>query len=324
MFATSRSLAGKSLREADPSAPPLKLVHDNEVNVQSVDVACVCLPHGEAARMVARCADTGVRTIDLSGDLRLHDAKLHAKVYATAREPKLAARAVYGLTEFARAQIASADVVSNPGCYPTCTAIALGPLAEEGLLPATVVIDAKSGISGAGRQATATTHFCAVADDVRPYKLGRAHRHAAEIEQTLGELGSAHTKVVFCPHVVPIERGMLVTAVLESPALTASEVHELCTVRYRNEPFIEVLPLGQAARIRAVVRTNQAVLGVHCVEGTRHIVLTCAIDNLLKGAAGQAVQNLNLMFGFPETLGLLCEGKMHRLYPQQMQMEEAR
>jgi N-acetyl-gamma-glutamyl-phosphate reductase len=302
--ATSRSHAGKSLRTVDPSAADLPLVHPDDVTLEGLDVAFVCLPHGHAAPFVEKCAEAGVKTIDLSGDLRLRDEELHAQFYGTPRSEKIAAKAVYGLTEVSRDDIAKADVVSNPGCYPTCSAIALYPLAERGLLPDTVVVDAKSGISGAGRNATATTHFCSVADDVRPYKLGRSHRHAAEIEQTISTLGKRTARVVFCPHVVPLERGLLVTIVVDVGVLTPSEVHDLYADTYGDEPLIEVLPMDTPARIRAVARTNGAVVSIHPVVGTRHVVITCAIDNLRKGAAGQAVQNMNLMFGLPEVMGL--------------------
>jgi N-acetyl-gamma-glutamyl-phosphate reductase len=207
-----------------------------------------------------------------------------------------------------REAIGGASIVSNPGCYPTCAGMALMPLARVGALPDTLVIDAKSGISGAGRQPTATNHFCSVTNDVRPYNLGRAHRHTPEIEQSLAAMGrgavASHPRVIFCPHVVPLERGMLVTVVLEVPQLTGAEVHALYVEHYADECFVEVLPISEPARIRAAALSNNVVIGITPVEDTRHVVVTCAIDNLLKGAAGQAVQNMNLMFDLPETAGL--------------------
>lgn len=304
-FATSRSYAGKSLRSVDPAAPDIELVDPDQADLSQIDVGFVCLPHGESAKVAETCADHGIRVIDLSGDLRLRPHDVHDKVYGTYRSPALAERAVYGLSELFRPAIRTAQVVSNPGCYPTCTSLALYPLAAKGLLPSTVVVDAKSGISGAGRTPTPTTHFCSVSDDVRPYKLGRSHRHTAEIEQTLAACGDAAPQVIFCPHIVPLERGMLVTIVVEVAALSASEVVELYQETYATQSFVDVLPLDEPARIRAAAYTNRAVIGVHSVLDTKHVVITCAIDNLLKGAAGQAVQNMNIMFGFPETLGLV-------------------
>lgn len=301
--ATSRSRAGGVLCDVEPSAPAVPLVHPDDVALDDVDVAFVCLPHGEAAAISERCVSAGVPTIDLSGDFRLRDGEVHGRVYGTQRSSELAELAVYGFTEVARASIAGAKLVSNPGCYPTCAGLALYPLARAGLLPRTIVINALSGISGAGRKATDKTHFCAVADDVRPYLLGRSHRHTAEIEQLLARLG-APRQVIFNPHVVPLERGMLVTITLDVPTATTEAIHERYVDAYDGEPLVEVLPLGEPARIRRVIRTSRAAVGIHPVADTRSVVITAAIDNLRKGAASQAVQNMNLLVGHPETMGL--------------------
>lgn len=307
-FATSREFAGASLRTVDPAAVDVVLEDPSRVRADNVDVAFICLPHGAAAAVALEVYEQGTPVIDLSGDLRLRAATVHQRVYATARSESLAGMSVYGLTEFAREQIAGARVVANPGCYPTASALALAPLARCGALGETVVINALSGVSGGGRRPTADNHFCAVAGDVRPYGLGRRHRHLAEIEQTLARLcpdGATVPEVVFCPHVIPIERGMLVTITAATPCVSAEEVHGLFEDCYAREPFIEVRPLGEPARIRAIERTNRAVIGVHPASGReRRVVVTCAIDNLRKGAAGQAVQNMNRMFEFPETTGL--------------------
>jgi N-acetyl-gamma-glutamyl-phosphate reductase len=305
-FATSRSYAGQSLRAVDPAAPEISLSDPADVKLDSVDIAFTCLPHGQAAGTVETIASSGVRVIDLSGDLRLRDEATHARVYGSPRSREVAERAVYGLTETVRERLGDARIVSNPGCYPTCSALPLLPFVRRGLIEGDVVIDAKSGVSGAGRAAKPLTHFCAAVDDVRPYALGRAHRHVAEIEQTLddGARDGAGARIVFCPHVVPIERGMLATIVLSAPGVTAESALAICREDYDDEPFVDVLPAGEAARIRTVVRTNRAAIGVAAVEGTDRLVLTGAIDNLLKGAAGQAVQNMNVMLGLPETTGL--------------------
>lgn len=302
-FATSRGAAGQSLRSVDPAAVPVTLVHPDDARIDEVDAIFACLPHGESAAVVERCVRAGTRIIDLSGDFRLADPKLHRSVYGSERTEEIASRAVYGLTECNREAIASARLVANPGCYPTCVGLALYPLARAGRLPQTVVVDAKSGISGAGRKPTPVTHYTSVVDDVRPYKLGRSHRHTPEIEQSLSGWG-AGTRVVFCPHLVPLERGMLATIVVENAGADAESIRELYRAAYDDEPFVELLPPGEPARIRGVARTNLAVIGLEPIEDPSYLVITCAIDNLLKGAAGQAVQNLNRMFGIPETVGL--------------------
>ncbi len=306
-FATSRSHAGEDLRSVEPSAPSVTLRNPTDVSLDEIDLAFVCLPHGHAANLVAQCVHAGVPCIDLSGDLRLRDEELHSRVYGSARPAGLAERAVYSITELCDASLDGVDVVSNPGCYPTCVGLALEPLARAGWLEGTVVVNALSGISGAGRPATAATHFIAVHDDVKPYKLGRSHRHTAEMEQSIDRWMPAdqpRPTVIFNPHVVPMERGMLATTTVHLPGKSASAVHEQLAVRYRDCPLIEVLPYGQEARIRMVARTPRAVIGVTDVAGSDHVVITSAIDNLLKGAASQAIQNMNRRFGFEDHLGL--------------------
>ncbi len=306
-YATSRGHAGESLRVVDPAAPNVALHAPDDVSLADLDLAFLCLPHGHSATQAELCLRAGVRCVDLSGDLRLADGDIHARVYGTPRSEAVAKEAVYAISELHGDAVPGARLVSNPGCYPTCSGLALEPLARAGWLNGPVIINALSGISGAGRKASAATHFCAVYDDVRPYKLGRDHRHAAEIEQNLAgwvPKGSEAPKVVFCPHVVPMERGMLTTIVADLPGHSAAEVHELFAERYADAPLVEVLPPGEPARIRAVARTPLAVIGVHDVAGTDHVVITSAIDNLLKGAASQALQNMNLALGYPETLGL--------------------
>ncbi|MCA8920191.1 MAG: N-acetyl-gamma-glutamyl-phosphate reductase [Planctomycetes bacterium] len=300
-FATSREHS--SLAEVDPAAPDLALSHPDAVDPGGVDVVCLCLPHGRSAAVAARCLAAGARVVDLSGDLRLRSAATHASTYGSPRDEAVAAQAVYGLTEVARAQLPTAQLVANPGCYPTCVALALLPLAEAGRLRGPLVVHAASGVSGAGASPTPTTHFCSVNEDVRPYKVGRAHRHVPEMEQALGDSAPGPAPVVvFNPHLVPLERGMLATIVVHGAGLGADEALELYRARYADEAFVRVG--SDPARIRAAARTNDAVVGVSPVEGLDALVVTCAIDNVLKGAAGQALQNLNAMFDLPESLGL--------------------
>jgi N-acetyl-gamma-glutamyl-phosphate reductase len=305
-FGTSRDLAGHCLTEIDPAAPRLELSAPEEVDPAAVDVVFICLPHGASAPIVAATLERGApAVVELSGDLRLRDASTHDRVYGSERSQALADEAVYGLPELNREHLAGAHLVANPGCYATAVALALLPLADEGRLEGHVYVDAKSGVSGAGRAATATTHFCSAHDDVRPYKVGRSHRHVPEMEQTLrAAAGGGRCKLVFVPHLVPLERGMLATCAVYGSGLDESAAHELYRGRYRDEPFVEVLDAGGHARIRAVAHSNRAVISLHSVEEDDLLIVACAIDNLGKGAAGQAVQNANLLVGRPETEGL--------------------
>ena len=305
-FATSRSFAGQSLTTVDPAAPDVLLTDPADADAQDAELAFCCLPHGHSAPIAEACLKAGARVVDLSGDFRLSDPDVHGSIYGSERDADVAASAVYGLTEMARADLADTQLVANPGCYPTCATMGLAPLVRRGWVLGPVIIDAKSGVSGAGRGPSASTQFVAVADDVRPYKLGRAHRHAVEIEQTLGRLVPAHVgapTVIFNPHVVPIERGMLATMVVRMPGISYEKARDAIRADYEGEPLVNVLEAGPA-RIRAVARTNRVQIGVADVPGTDHVVITSVIDNLGKGAAGQAMQNANRMLGLPETLGV--------------------
>jgi len=308
-FAGSSSKAGRSLCDVVPRTQDLILQPLEALESESIDVAFLALPHGAGGRVASDLVEGGVRVIDLSGDHRLTDAKLHENVYGTERSDALAEEAVYGLTEFARDALPRARFVANPGCYATSVELALAPLAQAGLLRGTVVVDSKSGVSGAGRTPTETTHFSSVSGDVRPYRVGRCHRHVPEMEQFLAGKGRpAEFRLIFTPHLVPLDRGILSTIVLTGTALSSREVRDVLASHYAGEPFVRTLREGGTARIGDVVLTNGCVLSVHEVEETDAVVITSAIDNLQKGAAGQAVHNMNLMFGLPETAGLVPLG----------------
>ncbi len=305
VFGTSRGRRGQRLAAVDPGSTDLVLQHPDDVRNTKVDVVFLCLPHGASAPAAEEWSNRGPRVIDLSGDLRLTDPEQHSSVYETPRAQSLMRKVVYGLPEVNRDALAQALVVSNPGCYATASTLALLPLAEKGLLTKPVVIDAKSGVSGAGRAATETTHYCSANQDIQPYKVGRVHRHVPEIEQTLTAAhGGNPVTVVFIPQLVPLERGILITTVVHTPGESGKGIHALYTARYADHPFVRVLPLGDLARIRGAAYTNRAVISVTPIPDQEMVLLTCAIDNLLKGAAGQAVENMNLMFGLPETAGL--------------------
>ena len=267
---------------------------------QGVDAVLLATPHGVSAPLAAEALEHGSKVVDLSADLRIADQGLWERTYGHDHPaPGLLDEAVYGLTEFARDAVQGARVVANPGCYPTSVLLAARPLVEAGLLDAraAVISDSKSGVSGAGRGGSDITHYGNVAENLRAYGVG-THRHAPEIQSHLG--GPA---VVFVPHLLPCFRGIISTLYL-TPAsgVDAGAIREALAARYADEPFVTVLPQGQQPELRQVQHTNRCVLGVEAVGP--QVVVTSAIDNLLKGAAGQALQNLNLMLGLPETAGL--------------------
>ena len=291
---TARADAGVRLDEVHPrSRVPLQLEEYDADRHAQVDAAVVAYPHGAAAPVVAELRERGVRVVDLSADFRLHAVDVYEDWYGAHPAPELIGDAVYGLPELHRDEIAGADLVANPGCYPTAAILALAPLARAGLL-GDVVIDAKSGVSGAGREPTHTKHFVSVDETVTPYKVGR-HRHTPEIEQELGD----GVRVTFTPHLVPIAHGELVSCYV-SPT-REEDVRALYEV-YEDEPWVEVVegPPG----MQEVRETNFCRISLHGDERTGKVIVFATIDNLWKGTSSQAVQNLNLMFGRDESEGL--------------------
>ncbi len=298
---TSRSEVGRRLDDLYPHhRVGLELEQLDLDRHAGVDAAVVAYPHGAAAELVAALVQRGVRVVDLSADFRLRDPAVYEEWYRPHPELELLPQAVYGLPERYREQIRGAAIVANPGCYPTATLLALAPLAQAGLL-ADVVIDAKSGVSGAGRAATDKTHFVTVDENVSPYGVPR-HRHTPEIEQELAALG-ADLKVTFTPHLLPLDQGELVSCyVTLAGDAPAHGIEGLYREMYDSEPFVELA--GAPPGVRDVRETNICRISVHRDERTGRVIVFAAIDNLWKGAASQAVQNLNLMFGRPEGEGI--------------------
>jgi N-acetyl-gamma-glutamyl-phosphate reductase len=305
VFATSQSHAGKTLRDIFPVAPALPLVAGEDASLGDVDVVFLCLPHAAAAETALVALAAGVRVIDLSADFRLRNAATYAHWYNHDHPaPHLLDEAVYGLTEVCRAELPGARLVANPGCYPTSILLALRPLLLSGLpIAGPIIADSKSGVSGAGRSPTQTTHFVEVAGNFSPYKIGRAHRHLPEIEQAISQWRTAAPPLVFSPHLLPVPRGILSTiyATLDAD-IAEGDLRNLYTSAYAGEPFIEILPPGELASLAHVNHTNRCAIALTLTGRT--LILTSAIDNLIKGAAGQAIQNVNVMFGCPETYGL--------------------
>ena len=257
----------------------------------AADLVFSCLPHGVSAPVVERAKAAGRRVVDLSADLRMSD------------------RAVYGLTEVYRAALPAADLVANPGCYPTASVLSVLPFARAGVIDTTraLIIDAASGVSGAGRNPRRDLLFGEVAEDFRAYGVGNEHRHLPEIVRQVSAVAGP-VDVIFTPHLLPVQRGILATIhVPVVRALTRAEAEAILLEAYAGEPCIRVLR-GEVPRLKDVIYRNRLALGVVPVKGVTRPMLTVfgALDNLVKGAAGQAVQNMNVMLGLPETLGLAC------------------
>lgn len=295
---TARSDSGRRLDELYPRhRVGLELeALDLDAVAERADAALVAYPHGASAPVVAALVERGLKVVDLSADFRLTRER-YERYYQPHEAPELIERAVYGLTEWHREEIRAADLVAAPGCHATAAILALKPLAE---VMRDAVVDAKAGVSGAGREATSTTHFVSVSENVNAYKV-EGHRHRAELEQELGE----HAPLTFVPHLIPIDQGELISCyVTPDRELTGADVRELFGAAYADEPFVELASAPPGAR--DVRETNRCRIHATVEPATGRVLVFSVIDNLWKGAAGQAVQDLNLVLGLPETEGLLA------------------
>jgi N-acetyl-gamma-glutamyl-phosphate reductase len=248
--------------------------------------------------------------VDLGADFRLKDAALYEQYYDKEHEaPQMLTEAVYGLPELYREKIRTADLVANPGCYPTGAILPLAPLLTAGVIePRGIIVDSKSGVSGAGRTPKASSHFCEVNEGLHAYGIG-THRHGPEIAQELSFAAGTQVEMIFAPHLVPMNRGILTTIYANlCPGIPAGQVRKTLEDQYNNEAFIQLLPEGIMPHSKWVYGSNQVHIGIHVDEENRRVVLVSALDNLTKGASGQAIQNLNLMMGIKETKGLLFPG----------------
>ena len=305
---TSESEAGKSLAEYYPdlvSAPELVFQHLSQIDPGGLDLVFLCTPHGESQRIAPLFLENSVRVIDLSGDYRLRTEESYRRWYGQPHsDPEHLNQAAYGLPEMNRDVIPRARLVANPGCYPTGALLALLPLSRAGILAGNrIIIDAKSGVSGAGKKPTPRTHFVEVNENISVYNAGHRHRHIGELEQELeAHTGRCHS-VVFTPQLVPINRGILETIYVETDRST-EEVLEILQAAYAEEPFVRIWP-GGLPDIHSAAGSNMCHIGAHSESALRTLILAVAFDNLIKGASGQAVQNMNLLFGWDETLGLL-------------------
>ena len=304
-FLTSESSAGGSLRRAWPQGPDRPLVAAADAPLAAVDAVFLCLPHGGAAPVAARALAAGARVVDLSADLRLADAAAWERWYGTPHPAPGLLPVPYGLPELGREALAGAAAVANPGCYATAVVLALAPLARAGELAPSgpLVVDAKSGVSGAGRAPRTDTVFCEVHGNCSPYSPGRRHRHVGEMEQALAGCGLEPGRLLFTPHLLPTDRGILASLYL--PVADARRAAAALAAAYAGEALVEVLPEGELATLAHAVGSPRAVLSATPLTPEMLLVVS-VLDNLLKGAASQAVQNFNLMWGLPETTGLVA------------------
>jgi N-acetyl-gamma-glutamyl-phosphate reductase len=299
--------AGQTMASLWPHMAPYALpglTTADAIDWAAIDVVFGCLPHAASAALLSTI--TGPTIIDLSADFRLRSASTYAQWYDGEHPaPALLETAVYGLTEYARDALPGARLIACPGCYPTAALLALLPGLEAGLLsPERITINALSGVSGAGRSLKQANLFSEVAEAVHPYGLGR-HRHMPEIEQQLALAAGQPVTISFTPHLVPINRGELVTAIVElAPGATVPALRDALAARYAPEPFVHLLPGTTPPATRMVRGSNHCVLNVFPDRVPGRAIIVAAIDNLVKGSSGQALQNMNLAHGLPETTGL--------------------
>ncbi|HOW28366.1 MAG TPA: N-acetyl-gamma-glutamyl-phosphate reductase [Elusimicrobiota bacterium] len=308
---TSESSPGKRLEEIHPSLRGQYDLVFEPMDVASLaedtDIAFFALPHGVGIKPVAEFLRKGKKVIDLSADYRIRDGRVYEKWYNVKHQAEtFLARAVYGLPEYYREAVKKADLIANPGCYATTSILAAAPLLKNQLVERdSLIVDAKSGVSGAGKKTALTYHFPEAAENFQAYNVAH-HRHIPEIEQILSDISGSKSLITFVPHLVPMTRGIL--AVVYAKLRKKMSVEQLEAVYHRHysgEPFIRVLSEGTLPQTKNVAHTNYCDVAVRVEARTGHVIVLAALDNLLKGASGQAVQNMNLMCGFRETEGLV-------------------
>jgi N-acetyl-gamma-glutamyl-phosphate reductase len=307
---TSSSRVGQNLSDIHPFLRnrldlPLESF-DAKRLAQACDVAFFALPHGVGSKNIADFVAQGKRAVDLSADFRLKDVKTYEAWYKVRHaSPALLKKAVYGLPELYRKEIRKAPLIANPGCYATTTILALTPLLRrKWVVPGSVVVDAKSGVSGAGRKVDPMYLYCEVTENFQAYAVAK-HRHVPEIEQVLADQSGSKTSLTFVPHLAPMTRGILVTAYgTLKKKMTPAAVRQAFEEDYEGERFLRILPEGRWPQTKDTAGTNYVDINVTIDERNRRVVVLAALDNLVKGASGQAVQNMNLLFGLSEAQGI--------------------
>jgi N-acetyl-gamma-glutamyl-phosphate reductase len=309
---TADRRAGQAMRQVFPQFSPFDLPQLQSIEGldwvgAGLDLICCALPHATTQKVVKQifAALPSIKVVDLSADFRLADTAAYARWYGHEHHaPELQRQAVYGLVEVYREQIKRAHLVANPGCYTTCAQLPLIPLLRaKAIDPDEIVIDAKSGMTGAGRAPKEEMLFSEVSEGFHAYGVGH-HRHMAELDQEFSKAAGREVIVTFTPHLVPMNRGILSTIYVRGIKASAEELHAILLKSYANEPFVHVLPFGEMPQTRHVRGSNMTFIGLAKDRIAGRAIIGSALDNLTKGASGQAVQNMNLLLGYPETLGL--------------------
>ena len=308
----SHSQAGQEMSASYPSLvgydlPALSALDIDDV-LENSDVIFTALPHGASNQVIPALVAGGGTVIDMSGDFRYDDPQVYSAWYGCEHAaPKLLKTAVYGLPELHRDAIRKAKLIGNPGCYTTCSILALAPLARHHLIDFdSIFIDAKSGATGAGRNPSQDKLFCEVNESLKAYNVAK-HRHTSEIEQELSKMAGETIALSFTPHLLPINRGILATSYAKLTPDASKDPAELMALYeafYQDEPFVRLFPAGKLPEIKHVVGSNSIAIGLTVDQRLGRVIVVSCIDNLIKGAAGQAVENMNLLFGLPETAGL--------------------
>jgi len=305
----SQSFSGKKISEVYPNLKGILEKECSEVDMEAVakcDVAFTALPHGASKTVIPALLETGVKVIDLSGDYRYDDAAVYEEWYGEPHSsPELLAESVYGLCELHRDKIKNARLIGNPGCYTTCSILGAAPLLAKGLADTkNIIIDAKSGVTGAGRGLSLGCHFCECTENTKAYKIA-THRHTSEIEQELSNIAGENIMLSFTPHLIPQKRGILATIYMNlNKPCTTEEIQKLYEEYYKDEFFVRVKALGELPETKHVAGSNFLDIGVCVDKRLNRAVIVSALDNIVKGAAGQAIQNMNIMFGLDEKTAL--------------------
>ncbi len=305
----SKSFAGEKISDVYQNLRHILEKECQEADVEAAakcDVAFTALPHGASKSVIPALLDAGLKVIDLSGDYRYDDVKVYEQWYNEPHSsPELLKESVYGLCELHRDKIKTARLIGNPGCYTTCSILGAAPLLANGVADdKNIIIDAKSGVTGAGRSLSLQTHFCECTENTKAYKIA-THRHTSEIEQELSNVAGKPIMLSFTPHLIPQKRGILATIYMNlTKDISADELQKIYEDYYKDEFFVRVMPKGKLPETKHVAGSNFVDIGIVKDERLNRAVVVSALDNIVKGAAGQAVQNMNLMFGLDERTGL--------------------
>lgn len=310
VLVTSTENVGINISDLYPQLRAFYNLTCQPTNLEQIKSQCeavfLALPHGLSVPMVRELTQAGLKCVDLGADFRLQDVNIYEQYYEVVHDaPEMLAAAIYGLPELYREQIKACQILANPGCFPTSAILPLAPLLEAGMIETRgIVVDSKSGVSGAGKAAQPSSHFCEVNEGIKAYGVG-THRHAPEITQELSRAAGEKVGMVFTPHLVPMNRGILTTSYAQlRKGIAAREIREVLEAKYQSELFVHILDPGVFPHTKWVYGSNYLYIGIYADDESGQVILVSALDNLCKGASGQAIQNMNLMLGIEEAKGL--------------------